>query len=164
MPVTWSVLPGRPKAETRARRPIHICRMGRRDARHSRRVCGVGGPPTPHRPSRRRSADQHLRGLHGELLSRPRGTPARDTRRPMVSSGVSELLPDLRVGRFRIRTFDDGAEAVIGWPGIGMTTHQRDNEGHRGKGHEASSPERAGWPSSPGSSGTMLSASSRLTS
>jgi hypothetical protein len=30
----------------------------------------------------------------------------------LVSNGVPEALPDLRVGRFRIRTFDNEAEAV----------------------------------------------------
>jgi len=30
----------------------------------------------------------------------------------LVDSGVPEPLPDLRVGRFRIRTFRDAAEAV----------------------------------------------------
>ena len=30
----------------------------------------------------------------------------------LVSSDVPEPLPDLRVGRFRIRTFDDAAKAV----------------------------------------------------
>ena len=112
MPVTWSVLPGRPKAELVLIDPYKFSEweegmfaildafavsedlrllIDRRDAARPTSTfvgCMVNFF---------RTHEARLAGTRVALL---------------VSSDVPESLPDLRVGRFRLRTFDDAAEAV----------------------------------------------------
>jgi hypothetical protein len=112
MPVTWSVLPGRPKAELVLVDPYTF-------AEWEEGMLAILDAFAVSEDLRllidRRDAARPTSTFVGCMVNFFRIHEARlaGTRAALlVSSDVPELLPDLRVGRFRLRTFDDGGEAV----------------------------------------------------
>ena len=112
MPVTWSVLPGRPKAELVLVDPYTL-------AEWEEGMLAILDAFAVSEDLRllidRRSAARPTSTLVGCMVNFFRAHEARlaGTRAAvLVSNSVPEALPDLRVGRFRIRTFRDAAEAV----------------------------------------------------
>ena len=86
--------------------------MGRGDARHPR---APALPEDLRLLIERRGAARPTSTFVGCMVNFFRAHEARlaGTRAAvLVDNGVTEPLPDLRVGRFRIRTFRDAAEAV----------------------------------------------------
>ena len=112
MPVTWSVLPGRPKAELVLVDPYTF-------AEWEEGMLAILDAFAVSEDLRllidRRSAARPTSTLVGCMVNFFRAHEARlaGTRAAvLVNNTVPEPLPDLRVGRFRLRTFDDAAEGV----------------------------------------------------
>ena len=112
MPVTWSVLPGRPKAELVLVDPYTF-------AEWEEGMLAILDAFAVSEDLQllidRRNAAPPTNGFVKCMVNFFRAHEARlvGTRAAvLVSTSVPEPLPDLRVGRFRIRTFDDAAEAV----------------------------------------------------
>ena len=112
MPVTWSVLPGRPKAELVLVDPYTL-------AEWEEGMLAILDAFAVSEDLRllidRRSAARPTSTFVGCMVNFFRAHEARlaGTRAAvLVENGVTEPLTDLRVGRFRIRTFRDAAEAV----------------------------------------------------
>ena len=112
MPVTWFVFPGRPRAELMIVDPYTFTEW--EDAM----LAILGGAALPQDLRLlidRRGAARPTSTFMGCMVNFFRAHEARlaGTRAAvLVSNSVPEALPDLRVGRFRIRSFDDAAEAV----------------------------------------------------
>jgi hypothetical protein len=112
MPVTWSVSAGRPRAEVTLSDPYTFTEW--EDA-----MLAILDTPALAEDLRllieRRGAARPTSTFVGCMVNFFRVHEARlaGTRAAvLVDDGVPEPLPDLRVGRFRIRTFRDAAEAV----------------------------------------------------
>ena len=112
MPVTWSVSPGRPRAELTLIDPYTFTEW--EDA-----MLAILETPVLPEDLRllidRRSAARPTSTFVGCMVNFFRAHEARlaGTRAAvLVDNGVPEPLPDLRVGRFRIRTFREAAEAL----------------------------------------------------
>ena len=132
MPVTWSVSPGRPRAELTLIDPYTFTEW--EDA-----MLAILETPALPEDLRllidRRSAARPTSTFVGCMVNFFRAHEARlaGTRAGvLVDNGVPEPLPDLRVGRFRIRTFRDAAEAVQwldpDWNDIDQRRHGTRNE------------------------------------
>ena len=112
MALTWFVYPGRPRAELLLIDPYTFTEF--EDA-----MLDLLSAPALSRDLRifidRRRAARPTSSFLGCMVNFFRAHEARlaGTRAAvLVDSGVPEPLPDLRVGRFRIRTFRDAAEAL----------------------------------------------------
>ena len=112
MAVTWFVYPGRPRAELLLIDPYTFTEF--EDA-----MLDLLSAPALSRDLRifidRRRAARPTSTFVGCMVNFFRAHEARlaGTRAAvLVDNGVTEPLTDLRVGRFRIRTFRDAAEAV----------------------------------------------------
>jgi hypothetical protein len=112
MPVTWFVSPGRPRAELMLVDPYTFAEW--EDA-----MLAILDTPALPQDLRllidRRGAARPTSTFVGCMVNFFRAHEARlaGTRAAvLLSNSVPEALPDLRVGRFRIRTFHDAAEAV----------------------------------------------------
>jgi hypothetical protein len=112
MPVTWFAIPGRPRAELVLIDPYTFTDW--EDA-----MLAILRTPASPQGLRllidRRGAARPSSTFVGCMVNFFRAHEARlaGTRAAvLVDNGVPEPLPDLRVGRFRIRTFHDAAEAV----------------------------------------------------
>ena len=126
MPVTWSVLPGRPKAELVLVDPYTF-------AEWEEGILAILDAFAVSEDLRllidRRDAARPTSTFVGCMVNFFRTHEARlaGTRAALlVNTSVSEPLPDLRVGRFHIRTFDDAAEAVQ-WLGPGWDDNCHEN-------------------------------------
>ena len=112
MPVTWFVSPGRPRAELMLIDPYTFTDW--EDAMLA--ILSTSALPQDLRLLiDRRGAARPTRTFVGCMVNFFRAHEARlaGTRAAvLVSNSVPEALPDLRVGRFRIRSFHDAAEAV----------------------------------------------------
>ena len=112
MPVTWCVSPRRPRAELVLIDPYTFSEW--EDAMLA--ILSTSASPESLRLLiDRRRATRPTANFVGCMLSFLRTHEARlaGTRAAiLVGNGVPEALPDLRVGRFRMRTFRDAAKAV----------------------------------------------------
>ncbi len=112
MPVRWFVFPGRPRAELTLIDPYTFIEW--EDAMLA--ILDTSALPEDLRLLiDRRGAARPTCTFVGCMVNFFRAHEARlaGTRAAvLVSNSVPEALPDLRVGRFRIRTFHDAAEAV----------------------------------------------------
>ena len=122
MPVTWSVLPGRPKAELVLVDPYTL-------AEWEEGMLAILDAFAVSEDLQllidRRDAARPTSTFVGCMVNFFRAHEARlaGTRAAvLVNNTVPEPLPDLRVGRFRIRTFDYAAEAVQ-WLGPDWDDH-----------------------------------------
>ena len=112
MPVTWSVSPGRPRVELTLIDPYTFTEW------EEAMLAILDAPALPEDLRLlidRRGAARPTSTFVGCMVNFFRAHEARlaGTRAAvLVDNGVPEPLPDLRVGRFRIRTFRDAAEAV----------------------------------------------------
>ena len=112
MPVTWSVSPGRPRAELTLIDPYTFTEW------EEAMLAILDTPALPEDLRlliERRGAARPTSTFVGCMVNFFRAHEARlaGTRAAvLVDNGVTEPLTDLRVGRFRIRTFRDAAEAV----------------------------------------------------
>ena len=112
MAVTWSVSPGRSRAELTLIDPYTFTEW--EDAMLAI-LDSPMLPPDLRLLIDRRGAARPTSTFVGCMVNFFRAHEARlaGTRAAvLVDNGVPEPLPDLRVGRFRIRTFRDAAEAV----------------------------------------------------
>ena len=112
MPVTWFVCPGRPRAELMLIDPYTFTEW--EDAMLA--ILKTSAVPQKLRLLiDRRGGIRPTSAFVGCMLNFFRAHEARlaGTRAAvLVSDSVPEARPDVRVGRFRIRTFHDAAEAV----------------------------------------------------
>ena len=112
MPATWFVFPGRPRAELVLIDPYTFTEW--EDAMLA--ILNTSASPASLRLLiDRRGAARPSSAFVGCMVNFFRAHEARlaGTRAAvLVSNTVPEARPDLRVGRFRIRTFHDAAEAV----------------------------------------------------
>ena len=111
MAVTWFVFPEQPKAELLLIDPYTFTEF--EDAMLG--VLETSGRARRLRISsivERHTSDPRLRGVHGELLRAHEANLAGTRAAVLISKGACEALPDLRVGRFRIRAFNDAADAA----------------------------------------------------
>ena len=112
MPVTWFASPGRPRAELMLIDPYTFADW--EDAMLA--ILSTSSLPQDLRLLiDRRGAARPTRTFVGCMVNFFRAHEARlaGTRAAvLVSNSVPEALADLRVGRFRIRSFHDAAEAV----------------------------------------------------
>ena len=112
MAVTWSVSPGRSRAELTLIDPYTFTEW------EEAMLAILDAPALPEDLRlliERRGAARPTSTFVGCMVNFFRAHEARlaGTRAAvLVDNGVPEPLPDLRVGRFRIRTFRDAAEAV----------------------------------------------------
>jgi hypothetical protein len=112
MPVTWFVSPRQPRAELVLIDPYTFAEW------EEAMLAILSTSALPERRRLlidRRGATRPTANFVGCMLGFLRVHEARlaGTRAAvLVSTGVAEALPDLRVGRFRIRTFHDAAKAV----------------------------------------------------
>ena len=112
MPVTWFVFPGRPRAELVLIDPYTFTEW--EDAMLAI-LKSLALPEHLRLLIDRRGAARPTSTFVGCMVNFFRAHEARlaGTRAAvLVNNTVPEVLPDLRVGRFRIRTFHDAAEAV----------------------------------------------------
>ena len=132
MPVTWSVFPGRPRAELVLIDPYTFTEW--EEAMLA--ILDTSALPEDLRLLiDRRGAARPTSTFVGCMVNFFRAHEARlaGTRAAvLVNNSVPEPLPDLRVGRFRIRTFHDAAEAVQWLDPDGMTTDQRRQRARNG--------------------------------
>jgi hypothetical protein len=112
MAVTWFVYPGRPRAELLLIDPYTFTEF--EDA-----MLDILNAPALSRDlriliDRRRAAlpTSSFVGCIVNFFRAHEGQLAGTRAAVLVSDSVPEALPDLRVGRFRIRTFDDATEAA----------------------------------------------------
>ena len=114
MPVTWSVSPGRPRAELTLIDPYTFTEW------EEAMFAILDAPALPEDLRlliERRGAARPTSTFVGCMVNFFRAHEARlaGTRAAvLVGNGATEPLTDLRVGRFRIRTFRDAAEALQG--------------------------------------------------
>ena len=112
MPVTWFVFPDRPSAELLLIDPYTFTEF----EEAMLRILEMSALPQDFRILiDRRSAARPTSSFVACMVNLFRAHEARlaGTRAAvLVSRSAPEALPDLRVGRFRIRTFDDATEAA----------------------------------------------------